>query len=377
GYMIMALGLYGVDTYHHHHSPGFYAGTFHLMTYAFFKALLFLGAGSVIHAVHSNDIRDMGGLSKKMKITTITFFIASLSISGIFPLSGFWSKDEIVAATAGHPVFMVLTLVIAFMTAFYMFRLCFMTFTGQPRNQDRFDHAHESPKSMTIPLMVLAFLSIFAGWVGLPWLRHGFSTFVFHAEAYHAHANYLLMVISTVVAVSGIGLAYLMYYKKAISPEAVVARFKPLHTVLYNKYYFDEIYDAIIIRPVMGFAQAMWWFDANIIDGLVNLTGWFTVKWADAKQLFDQYVVDGAVNGIGYTCLAGAWLLKYVQSGSLQFYTLVVIASATGLVFYRVNPIIFYIYLAGVLLMALLRLAVRMNRNGRVKTGTEYRSLGG
>jgi NADH-quinone oxidoreductase subunit L len=156
-----------------------------------------------------------------------------------------------------------------------------------------------------------------------------------------------------------------------------VARFKPLHTLLYNKYYFDEIYDATIIGPVMGFARVMWWFDANIIDGLVNLTGWFTVKWADAKQLFDQYVVDGAVNGIGYVCMAGAWLLKFMQSGSLQFYTLVVIASATGLVFYRVNPIIFYIYLAGVLIMALLRLAIRMNRNGRVKTGTEYRSLGG
>jgi NADH-quinone oxidoreductase subunit L len=377
GYMIMALGLYGFDTYHHHHSPGFYAGTFHLIMHAFFKALLFLGAGSVIHAVHTNDIREMGGLSKKMKITTVTFFVASLSIAGIFPLSGFWSKDEIVAATARHPIFMVLTLAIAFMTAFYMFRLCFMTFTGEPRNRDRYDHAHESPKSMTVPLMVLAFLSIFAGWVGLPWLRHGFSTFVIHNEVYHAHANYLLMVISTIVAVSGVGLAYMMYYRKAVSPETIIAKFKPIHTVLYNKYYFDEIYDATVIRPVLGLTRVMWWFDANIIDGLVNLTGWFTVKWADAKQLFDQYVVDGAVNGIGYACMAGAWLLKFIQSGSLQFYTLAVIASATGLVFYKVNPIIFYIYLAGVIVMALLRLAVRMNRNSRVKAGTEYRSLGG
>jgi len=241
GYMIMALGLYGVDTYHHHHSPGFYAGTFHLMTHAFFKALLFLGAGSVIHAVHSNDIRDMGGLYGKMKITAITFVVASLSIAGIFPLSGFWSKDEIVAATSGHPIFMFFTLAIAFMTAFYMFRLCFLTFTGKPRDQHKFDHAHESPKSMTVPLMVLGFLSVFAGWVGLPWLSHGFSSFVFHGEAYHAHANYLLMLISTVVAVSGIGLAYAMYYKKAISPDTIVAKFKPIYTLLYNKYYFDEL----------------------------------------------------------------------------------------------------------------------------------------
>ena len=137
GYMIMALGLYGYDTAHGHHSPGYYAGTFHLMTHAFFKGLLFLGAGSVIHAVHTNDIRDMGGLLKKMPKTGWTFLIASAAIAGIFPLAGFWSKDEIVAATVGHPVFMVFTLLIAFMTAFYMWRLCFLTYFGEPRDHHR------------------------------------------------------------------------------------------------------------------------------------------------------------------------------------------------------------------------------------------------
>jgi len=367
GYMIMALGLYGVDTYHHHHSPGFYAGTFHLMTHAFFKALLFLGAGSVIHAVHSNDIRDMGGLYGKMKITAITFMVASLSIAGIFPLSGFWSKDEIVAATSGHPIFMFFTLAIAFMTAFYMFRLCFLTFTGKPRDQHKFDHAHESPKSMTVPLMVLGFLSVFAGWVGLPWLSHGFSSFVFHGEAYHAHANYLLMLISTVVAVSGIGLAYAMYYKKAISPDTIVAKFKPIYTLLYNKYYFDELYEAAVIQPLMGFSRVLWWFDANIVDGLVNLTGWLTVKWADIEMWFDKWVVDGAVNGIGYVCMFFSWLFRYIQSGSFQFYALVVILAAIEILMFRVSLLTFYILLAGVIIMALLRLALKNNRSGRMK----------
>lgn len=367
GYMIMALGLYGLDTFHHQHNPGFYAGTFHLMTHAFFKALLFLGAGSVIHAVHTNDIREMGGLYGKMKITAITFIIASLSISGIFPLSGFWSKDEIVAATTAHPVFMILTLAIAFMTAFYMFRLCFVTFSGKPRDQHRFDHAHESPKSMTVPLMALAFLSIFAGWVGMPWLRHGFAAFVYHGEAYHPHANYLLMLISTIVALSGIALAYAMYYKKAISPDAIVEKFKPLYTLLYNKYYFDELYDAIIIRPVLGLANVLWWFDANVVDGLVNFTGWLTVKWADVKMWFDKWIIDGAVNGAGYVCMFLSWLFRYLQSGSFQFYTLVVIGSALEIMLFRVSLLAFYIVLAAVILLGLLRLAIKSNRSGRVK----------
>ena len=141
GYMIMALGLYGYDSAQGHHSPGYYAGTFHLMTHACFKGLLFLGAGSVIHAVRTNDIREMGGLYRKMPRTSITFMIASLAIAGIFPLAGFWSKDEIVAATSGHPVFMFFTLLIAFMTAFYMWRLCFMTFFGEPRDAEKYEHA--------------------------------------------------------------------------------------------------------------------------------------------------------------------------------------------------------------------------------------------
>ena len=372
GYMIMALGLYGVDmaSNPHAHSVGFYAGTFHLMTHAFFKSLLFLGAGSVIHAVHTNEITEMGGLSKKMKITTLTFFIASLSISGIFPLSGFWSKDEIVAATSGHPVFMFFTLLIAFMTAFYMFRLCFLTFTGEPRDQHRYEHAHESPRSMTYPLMILAFLSIFAGWVGLPWLHNGFSSFVYHGEHMEHHPSYILMVVSTIVAVSGIGFAYLVYYRKKVSADALAEKFGFFYILSFNKFYFDELYDYIIIGPVLGFARAMWWFDANIIDGLVNFTGWFTVKWADVKMWFDKWIIDGIVNGLGYLCMGGAWILKFIQSGSVQFYTLMIMAGATGLVIYRVTPEGFLYYLAGIILVALSRLLAKMVRPARAKSGS-------
>ena len=214
GYMIMALGL-----------GSFTAGTLHLMTHAFIKACLFLCAGSVIHAVHSQDIQKMGGLRHKMPITYWSMLIATLSIAGIFPLSGFWSKDEIVASTLGHPVFMVLTLLVAFMTSFYMFRLIFLTFFGETRDQHGYDHAHESPRAMTTPLIVLAVLSVCAGWVAIPWLDHGYSMFAYHEEPEHTHAHYSIMLISTLVALSGIGLAYMMYIKKSISPQALGARF--------------------------------------------------------------------------------------------------------------------------------------------------------
>jgi NADH-quinone oxidoreductase subunit L len=314
GYMIMALGL-----------GGFTAGTFHLMTHAFFKALLFLGAGSVIHAVHTNDIQEMGGLHRKMKITTYTFFIASLSISGIFPLSGFWSKDEIIASAEHHPVFLVVSLLVAFMTAFYMFRLCFLTFLGKPRIAERYEHAHESPNSMTRPLIFLAILSIFAGWVGIPWLKHGYASFVFHEHPHHAEPNLILMLASTVIAVSGIYLAYLMYYKRSISPEAMAERFKPIYTLLYHKYYVDEFYDYVFIKPAHALARFLWGFDAKIVDGLVNLAGTVTLILAAIKQWIDTYIVDGLVNGIGLVTGAASSVLRLIQSGRLAHYVLVVL----------------------------------------------------
>jgi NADH-quinone oxidoreductase subunit L len=314
GYMIMALGL-----------GSFTAGTFHLFTHAFFKALLFLGAGSVIHAVHTNDIQEMGGLWGKMKSTTLTFFIASASIAGICPLSGFWSKDEIIAATHNYPFFMVVALLVAFMTAFYMFRLCFLTFLGRPRNQEKYDRAHESPRSMTWPLWFLAVLSAFAGLVGFPWLKHGYSSVVYHGQPLHVEPEFLLMIISTVVALSGIGLAYLMYYKKTISAEVMGQRFKPIYNLLYNKYYIDEFYDAVIVQPVYWLARMFWKFDARIIDGLVNLHGSVTVWLATLKYWIDAYIVDGIVNGLGLVTGAASSVLRLVQTGRLAHYLLMIL----------------------------------------------------
>ncbi|MFZ1684441.1 MAG: NADH-quinone oxidoreductase subunit L [Candidatus Zixiibacteriota bacterium] len=337
GYMIMALGLYGYDTSMGEHSAGYVAGTLHLMTHAFFKGLLFLGAGSVIHAVHTNDIQEMGGLSKKMKLTTWTFVIASLSIAGIFPLSGFWSKDEIIATTLHHPVFFVFTLMIAFMTAFYMFRLCFLTFFGEPRDKHRYDHSHESPNVMTYPLVFLGVLSVFAGWVGMPWLEHGYSSFVHFGEVEHEGANYLLMVISTVVAVSGIGLAYLMYYRRSLSAEAVASKFKGLYTLLYNKYYFDELYNVTIVNPILKLGTYLWSFDATVVDGAVNGAGWLTVVTSDIKMWFDKWIVDGAVNGSGWVVRQMGGILRHLQSGSMQFYALFTLATVVLIGLYRLE----------------------------------------
>ncbi len=375
GYMIMALGLYGYDTAHGQHSVGYYAGTFHLMTHAFFKGLLFLGAGSVIHGVHTNDIREMGGLYNKMKTTAITFMIASFSIAGIFPFAGLWSKDEIVAATLHHPVFLILTLAIAFMTAFYMWRLCFLTFTGEPRDQHRYDHAHESPRVMTWPLVFLAFLAVTAGWVGLPWLHHGFSSFVFHeAPPEHHGPSYALMIISLTVGLSGIGLAYLMYYKKSLSPDVLVNKFRPIYNLLYNKYYFDELYNVVIIRPLLSFANFMWKFDANVIDGLVNLIAWLTVLWADVKQWFDKWIIDGAVNGAGWIVRQTGEGLKYVQNGKAQFYTLFIsiIIVFIGLIKYELIylawgwPIMTIIFVIGVLLLTFVSRSTRQGTNREI-----------
>ena len=268
----------------------------------------------------------MGGLYPKMKTTAITFMVASLSISGIFPFSGFWSKDEIVASTMRHPVFFILTLTIAFMTAFYMWRLCFMTFTGEPRDQQRFDHAHESPRVMTWPLVFLAFLAVTSGWVGMPWLHHGFSSFVYagaHAPEHHA-PSYALMIISLCVALSGIGLAYLIYYKKSISAEAIGQRFRLLYKLSFNKFYFDEIYQTVLINPIMAIARFMWTFDAGVIDGAVNSTARLTILWADLKQWFDTWIIDGAVNGAGWVICQIGNGLRFIQTGRVQDYALTI-----------------------------------------------------
>jgi NADH-quinone oxidoreductase subunit L len=217
------------------------------------------------------------------------------------------------------------SLLVAFMTAFYMFRLCFLTFLGKPRDEERYNHAHESPNSMTRPLIFLAVLSIFAGWVGIPWLKHGYSSFVYHEHPHHVDPNLILMLVSTIVAVSGIYLAYLMYYKRSISPEAMAQRFKPIYNLLYHKYYVDELYDYVIIKPAHALARFLWGFDAGIVDGLVNLTGTMTLLLSAIKQWIDTYIVDGIVNGVGLVTGAASSVLRLMQSGRLAHYVLVVL----------------------------------------------------
>jgi len=346
GYMFAAVGL-GAYT----------AGVFHLMTHAFFKGLLFLGSGSVIHAMSGDqDMRNMGGLFRYMKITSVTFIIGAIAIAGIPPLAGFWSKDEILweAFNGGHHVIWAVGLFTAFLTAFYMFRQVFMTFSGTCRaDEETKHHIHESPKTMTIPLLVLAVLAIVGGVVGIPFfaggspLHHYLSPVFGHVahnlepahaaagEAAHAAHNsleFILMGVSVAVALFAVFLSALMYYGPFRSyafpfwnSEAIAAKYRGLHRLLYNKYYVDEIYDALIVNPIKGLCNYCLTFDLSVIDGFVNLVGWFARFSAWISHKFDIYVVDGLVNSMATLVNYKSGLFSKLQSGYLQNYALVII----------------------------------------------------
>ncbi|MGE4271529.1 MAG: NADH-quinone oxidoreductase subunit L [Desulfitobacterium sp.] len=285
GYMMFALGVGSLT-----------ASMFHLMTHAFFKALMFLGAGSVIHALHEKqNIWDMGGLWKKMPITGTTFFIGVLAISGIPPFAGFFSKDEILAAALhnGHPVIFAVGLFTAFLTAFYMSRLFFVAFMGKEKPEN---HPHESPWVMTLPLIILAFFSIVGGWVALP--EHNFGYFVHYGEFHHEGIDWAIASISILAGVLGIGLAYITYVTRAIKAENVVARFPGVYKLLKNKYYIDEIY---------------LWFIHKVMDGIV----------AKVLYWFDLYIIDGIVNGLAFLTRGSGRVLRKTTTGQLQTYALV------------------------------------------------------
>ena len=333
GYMVMALGAGG---------SGMMAGSFHLFTHAFFKALLFLGSGSVIHAMHTNDIRKMGGLWKKLPITGTTFFIACVAIAGIPPLAGFFSKDEILLALheAHLDKLYMLASGVAFMTAFYMFRLFFMTFTG---SQPAEGHPHESPISMTLPLMILAVLSIVAGWSSLAETKN-FGHYIHyerpagleqqwqastalataHPEAVGTSKAFDLLatqpapvapkeaapeeshkfvfhseiwIPATLMGLAGILLASIMYLFKVFSPDIVVKLLGPVYTLIYNKYYVDEGYAWIVYKVYFVLSAGIAWFD--------------------------RHVVDGFMNGLAWAAQAKGGVLKRVQSGQVQAYALV------------------------------------------------------
>jgi NADH-quinone oxidoreductase subunit L len=332
GYMFLAMGV-----------GAFSAGIFHLMTHAFFKACLFLGSGSVIHGLHHayhhahlhddpQDMRNMGGIRKKMPITFVTFLVSTIAISGIPLFSGFFSKDEILwwsfGSTRGHWLLWVMGAVAAGMTAFYMFRLVFMTFYGEQKTDPRAkDHIPESPLTITIPLMVLGFLALVGGYVGVPKILGGINRFehflapVFehtqHHFEIHAHGShateYTLMAISVAIAVIGIFIAWTMYIKNPEMPAKFTAKFAGLHRAVFNKWYIDELYDFVFVNPCKKIGTFLWrGIDVRIVDGVVNGLAW-------------------VVKGLG----AG---LRYTQSGYLYNYAMAMVVGVVVIVgFYIFN----------------------------------------
>jgi NADH-quinone oxidoreductase subunit L len=313
GYMVAAMGLSDLG-----------AGTFHLITHAFFKALLFLGAGSVIHGAHVQDIREMGGLFKKMPQTAITFIIASLALAGVPPLSGFWSKDEILLAAFGSGNFLVfgILLLTAFMTAFYMFRLIFLTFFGAARNAKV--HAHESPALMTLPLWCLAIGSVVIGIPGSPFMHHWFQKFIAHMVHYPEYEpSVFVMACSIAVAGLGILLAGVIYLRQKHWAEAVARAFPTFYRLSFNKFYFDEFYAAYVVQPFNALGRRLFRFDETAIDGTVNNAGYATLFVSEVKNWIDKYIVDGTVNFMGTAVYFLNSITKRVQTGFVQNYLLV------------------------------------------------------
>ncbi|MFC4769506.1 NADH-quinone oxidoreductase subunit L [Effusibacillus consociatus] len=298
GYMMLALGV-----------SAYVASVFHLMTHAFFKALLFLAAGSVIHAVHTQDIREMGGLWKKMPVTTWTFLFGALALSGIPPFAGFWSKDEILTAAfaSGNTFLAILATAAAFFTAFYIFRVFFLTFTGEYRG-DPSVHPHESGPVMTIPLVLLAIMSAVIGFANAPFLGSPFEHFLQGQRALGAHYpfEFTTAVVSVLVGAAGIFLAYLMYGKRTVDAGQVARASGPLYTLSFRKFFIDEIYHVIIVTPFVWIGKILNFIDRWIVDGLVEL--------------------------VGHTTYASSLGLKYGQNGQIQTYGLLTSIGVLALV---------------------------------------------
>jgi NADH-quinone oxidoreductase subunit L len=344
GYMFLAMGV-----------GAYAAGIFHLFTHAFFKALLFLGSGAVIHALAGEqDLRHMGGLKKELPVTYWTFLIGALAIAGFPGLAGFFSKDEILYRTfaAGHPVLWIVGAITSLMTAFYMFRLVFLAFHGERRTNSEAvargaashgsavhdqqsdsesphmhhtAHLHDAPRSMAIALVVLAVGSVLAGYLNVPAALHG-SAFLEHflepsvhvpvMEGAHAaaeHADHtvelMLMAVSTIIALTGIGIAAFLYLKRPAMPDAFAARFSGGYQFLVNKGYIDEMYDAVIVQPARALSEHVLWK-------------------ADAR------VIDGAVNGTGQIVAETGGLVRQMQTGSVRTYAVSVLFGAVVIVGY-------------------------------------------
>jgi NADH-quinone oxidoreductase subunit L len=358
GYMVFALGV-GAWT----------AAMFHLFTHAFFKACLFLGSGSVSHAVHSFDMKkDMGGLRKWMPHTFWTFLIGTIALAGVFPLAGFWSKDEILAGTGGwglfggtggngsYTVFLLMAMAGAAVTGAYMTRVIYLTFFGEFRGHGT---PHESGPRITVPLWILAVFAVFAGFLNLPpgfitgdlesW-HERFGHFVEPLAAYfppidHATPSYTLAVVSSLVALSGIGVSYWYYFVKVDGlarktgesltelpngPVATNRVFRLVHTILVNKYYFDWLYTTVIVGFVKGpLARASNWFNQHVLDAVVDSAGTNAVKASHvAYDVVDQGIIEGVVNGAGRASDASGEELRHIQTGKVQQYAAILFAGA-------------------------------------------------
>jgi len=318
GYMFLGLGV-----------GAFASGIFHVMTHAFFKALLFLGSGAVIHAMHEEqDIQKMGGLKQHLPTTYKTFLIGAIAISGIPPLAGFFSKDEILwkAFSDGSPILWAIGAAGAGLTAFYMFRLVSLTFEGSARFDEHQIHPHEAPRTMTVPLMILALLSVVGGFVGIPeslgggnWFERFLEPIFERANAkmflpYHeaSAAEYVLMAVSVAIAAAGIYLARRIYLEKKDVAEKAASRFSRIYNLLLNKYFIDEIYDGAVVNPLVKGSEKLLWkrVDVGFIDGLIN----FGAKAAEYASQFFRRVQSGVVQGYAVVFVAGilfilGWLI--------------------------------------------------------------------
>lgn len=315
GLMFLALGV-----------GAYVTGVFHVMTHAFFKALLFLGAGSVIHAMSGEqDIRNMGGLKKYLPVTYWTFLLAALAISGVFPFAGFFSKDEILAKAFEHnKLLWFLGSIASAMTAFYMFRLLYLTFFGSFRGtKEQEHHVHESPKSMTIPLMVLAVLSVTGGFVGLPavsgmpHLLEGFLEPVFadsDMKMFPSHISHeteiTLMLTALSIAVIMIFLAYNFYIKQKKIPVAEGVEINPAQKVVYNKFYLDEFYNALVTKPLNRLSDIFYRF-------------------------MELRFIDAIVNAIGELVKQSSKIVRLIQTGSIEFYLLMMVLSIALILFVK------------------------------------------
>ncbi len=335
-YMFFGLGVGAFSLGTGGGGAGYSAALYHLFNHAFFKALLFLDAGAVIHAVHTNDMRSMGGLQKSMPIAAMTMLFGSLALVGIPPFSGFFSKGEILSATfgvgAGNPAFYAVYavgLTTAFLTAFYAFRMWFLTFRGEFRGTG---HPHDAPRSMGIPLLALGAFTVISGLLAYP--LGGFGNFIFFGAPDPglplvglSAVEYGLEAVSVAVAVAGIVLAYAVYETRAIPAARFTATpgRAAVHRMLSRRYYIDDAYNWFGAKVVAGFASAADWFDRNVIDGIVNAVGRGGASAAAASDWFDRKMIDGAVNSISLETVRSALTLRQRQTGRVQSYVFVII----------------------------------------------------